>query len=98
MTPIGSTSSNIRRAIEFIVHPPAAGLAPCPGHFRSLGRLSAAELIAQLRLTAQEDDQHRPVDVPGPHGRTLMIVFPVRRSVRLSAPTASSRVATLPMF
>jgi hypothetical protein len=33
-----------------------------------------------------------------PHGRTLMIVFPLRRSVGLKAATASSRVATLPMF
>ena len=35
---------------------------------------------------------------PSPHGRTLMIVFPLRRSVGLRAATASSRVATLPMF
>src|SRR4051794_10877960 len=32
------------------------------------------------------------------HGRTRMIVFPLRRSVRLKAATASSRVAMLPMF
>src|SRR6266567_456522 len=32
------------------------------------------------------------------HGRTRMIVFPLRRSVRLKAATASSRVETLPMF
>src|SRR6266550_9622849 len=35
---------------------------------------------------------------PSPHGRTLMIVFPLRRSVGLRAATASSRVAMLPMF
>src|SRR6266851_7852753 len=35
---------------------------------------------------------------PSPHGRTLMIVFPLRRSAGLRAATASSRVATLPMF
>src|SRR3984893_78016 len=35
---------------------------------------------------------------PSPHGRTLMIVFPLRRSVGLRAATASSRVETLPMF
>src|SRR5713226_3485049 len=35
---------------------------------------------------------------PSPHGRTLMIVFPLRRSVGLRAATASSRIATLPMF
>ena len=33
-----------------------------------------------------------------PHGRTRMIVFPLRRSVELKAATASSRVETLPMF
>src|SRR6516164_6730358 len=32
------------------------------------------------------------------HGRTRMIVFPLRRSVRLKAATALSRVAMLPMF
>src|ERR1700746_2529021 len=35
---------------------------------------------------------------PRPHGRTRMIVFPLIRSVRLKAATASSRAATLPMF
>ena len=35
---------------------------------------------------------------PSPHGRTLMIVFPLRRPVGLRAATASSRVATVPMF
>src|SRR5262249_47462367 len=35
---------------------------------------------------------------PSPHGRTRMIVFPLRRSVGLKAATASSRVDTLPMF
>src|SRR5262245_1261673 len=33
---------------------------------------------------------------PSPHGRTRMIVFPLRRSVELKAATASSRVETLP--
>src|SRR5262247_1135125 len=32
------------------------------------------------------------------HGRTRMIVFPLRRSVGLKAATASSRVETLPIF
>src|SRR5215467_10221419 len=32
------------------------------------------------------------------HGRTRMIVFPLRRSVGFKAATASSRVETLPMF
>src|SRR5262249_28344567 len=51
MTPIGSTSSNIRRAIEFIVYSSCFGPgAPC-GHSGSLGRLRAAQLIAQRRLT-----------------------------------------------
>src|SRR5207237_9203394 len=35
---------------------------------------------------------------PESYGRTRMIVFPLRRSVGLRAATASSRVATLPMF
>src|SRR6266576_107546 len=35
---------------------------------------------------------------PSPHGRTRMIVFPLIRSVRLKAATASSRAAALPMF
>src|SRR5262249_25404200 len=32
------------------------------------------------------------------HGRTRMIVFPLRRSVGFKAATASSRVETVPMF
>jgi hypothetical protein len=32
------------------------------------------------------------------HGRTRMIVFPLRRSVGFKAATASSRVETFPMF
>ena len=35
---------------------------------------------------------------PRPHGRTRMIVFPLRRSVGFKAAMASSRVETLPMF
>jgi hypothetical protein len=55
MTPIGSTSSNIRRAIEFIVYSSRCRPgAPC-GHSRSPGRLSAAKLIAQRRLTVHLD-------------------------------------------
>jgi hypothetical protein len=56
MTPIGSTSSNIRRAIEFIACSSCrAPGAPC-GHSRSSGRLRAAELIAQRRLTAASEE------------------------------------------
>lgn len=33
-----------------------------------------------------------------PHGRTRMTVFPLRRLVELKAATASSRVATVPIF
>src|SRR3954454_5295305 len=44
MTPIGSTSSNIRRAIEFIVCSSCTRRAP-RGHSRSLGRPPAAKLI-----------------------------------------------------
>src|SRR3954453_18764979 len=36
--------------------------------------------------------------VADPYGRTRMIVFPLIRSVGLRAATASSRVATVPMF
>jgi hypothetical protein len=51
MTPIGSTSSNIRRAIGFIVYSSCCRPgAPC-GHSRSPGRLRAAKLTAQRRLT-----------------------------------------------
>src|SRR5215471_14818250 len=51
MTPIGSTSSNIRRAIEFIACSSCCRpRAPC-GHSRSLGRLRAAKLITQRHLT-----------------------------------------------
>src|SRR5581483_11241512 len=47
MTPIGSTSSNIRRAIEFIVCSFCCRPgAPC-GHCQSLGRLFTAKLIAR---------------------------------------------------
>jgi hypothetical protein len=35
---------------------------------------------------------------PSPHGRTRMIVFPLRRSVALNVAMASSRVETVPMF
>lgn len=51
---------------------------------------------AYSRLTmarAQETAQH----VQGAQGRTRMTVLPLRRSVGLSAGTASSRVATVPM-
>src|SRR3954453_21568276 len=58
MTPIGSTSSNIRRAIEFIVYSSCCRAGAFCGYSRSLGRSRAAKLIAQRRLTAQEDDQH----------------------------------------
>src|SRR5690348_7589595 len=59
MTPIGSTSSNIRRAIEFIACSSSCCCtpgAPC-GHSRSPGRLRAAKLIARRRLT--------PTGLPG---------------------------------
>ena len=51
MTPIGSTSSNIRRAIEFIACSSCCRPRAPRGHSRSPGRLRAAKLIAQRRLT-----------------------------------------------
>src|SRR5215469_16666694 len=42
--------------------------------------------------------RNRSPPSPSPYGRTRMIVFPLRRSVGFKAATASSRVATLPMF
>src|SRR5689334_10224920 len=50
---------------------------------------------------AANDDQREGQNrspCPIPHGRTRMIVFPLRRSVGFKAATASSRFATLPMF
>src|SRR6266508_1319285 len=47
MTPIGSTSSNIRRAIEFMVDPSFCNLGAPSGRSRSVGRLRTAKLIAQ---------------------------------------------------
>jgi hypothetical protein len=47
MTPIGSTSSNIRRAIEFIARPFCCGPIDTYEQAPSLGRLVAAKLIAQ---------------------------------------------------
>ena len=48
MTPIGSTSSNIRRAIEFMVLSSSAALAT-DGRSRSVGLLRPANLIARRR-------------------------------------------------
>src|ERR1700737_2524583 len=47
MTPIGSTSSKIRRAIEFMVDPSFYNLGAPRGRSRSVGRLRTAKLIAQ---------------------------------------------------
>jgi hypothetical protein len=61
--------------------------------------------LKRVSLPPDDGDALRDVPIcrsaiasPSPHGRTLMIVFPLRRSVGLKAATASSRVATLPMF
>ena len=61
-------------------------------------RLPSAGLIGRSRpiWTAPADRVHRWARVA--HGRTRMIVFPLRRSVGFKAATASSRVETLPMF
>src|SRR4051794_3647285 len=42
-------------------------------------------------LSSADFDKMYARDTPSPHGRTRMIVFPSRRSVRLKAATASSR-------
>src|SRR5207247_2123415 len=47
MTPIGSTSSNIRRAIEFMVDPTFCNPGAPSGRSRSVGRPRTAKLIAQ---------------------------------------------------
>jgi hypothetical protein len=49
-----------------------------------------------LKLHNQRIRAHRWARVA--HGRTRMIVLPLRRSVRLKVVMASSRVATVPMF
>src|SRR3954454_5577940 len=46
MTPIGSTSSNIRRAIEFMVDLSFYKLGAPGGRSRSIGRPQTAKLIA----------------------------------------------------
>src|SRR5438874_6970150 len=62
MTPIGSTSSNIRRAIEFMVDPSFRNLAAPSGLSRSVGRLRTAKLIAQRsRIAAWGAARNVPV-------------------------------------
>src|SRR5581483_3085926 len=59
------------------------------------------EPLVELRNKPHSVDPrggHNRSPSPSPHGRTRMIVFPLRRSVGLKAATASSRVETLPMF
>jgi hypothetical protein len=56
MTPIGSTNSNIRRAIEFTSYSfRCRPGAPCR-HSRPLGRSRAAELIAERRRGGRAAD------------------------------------------
>src|SRR6266480_3301391 len=50
MTPIGSTSSNIRRAIEFMVDPSYCNLGAPSGRSRSVGRLRTAKLMVDEDL------------------------------------------------
>lgn len=44
------------------------------------------------------DEERGTAPSPSSYGRTLMTVFPVRRSVELKVATASSMLETLPMF
>src|SRR6185295_12842098 len=53
----------------------------------------AVSAVVRLRPTAYSRSPSQ-----SPHGQTRMIVFPWRRPVELKAPTASSRVETMPMF
>src|SRR5262252_6468384 len=65
---------------------------------------SATTRCTQFSLSVRKRGDRADFDkmyaryTPRPHGRTRMIVFPLRRSVRLKAATALSRVAMLPMF
>src|SRR3954451_2916174 len=80
--------------------PQVAGGVPFSGRPRSRAG-STESCSAVARISAADADPRGgagPVAAPDPHGRTLMIVFPLRRAVELKAATASSRVATVPMF
>src|SRR5919205_186409 len=72
MTPIGSTSSNIRRAIELMVVSSRCSAGALPGTHDESGRFTAANLIADpllpydpamtgiLRLWSDELEEARP--------------------------------------
>src|SRR4051794_781198 len=68
MTPIGSTSPNSRRAIEFILYSSCAARTPVPT-LTLLGRRRAAKLIARRRLTDHRDGRRRE---PGHFGLTFL--------------------------
>ena len=96
-TGMGASPSWVRIPLS----PPILPLAGCTN--------SGANKEASRRSQAG-DDRHDPKGdddprggqnrspSPSPHGRTQMIVFPLRRSFGFKAATASSRVETLPMF
>ena len=64
---------------------------------RRFGERAVDEDVRGARKATARDCRW-PLPSPSRHGRMRMIVFPLRRSVGLRAATASSRVATLPMF
>ena len=76
------------------------GLAWVAGRSRCRGGRSSQAEKRLIRYSADADlgGRSKPIAVPSPQGQTRMIVFPLSRSVGLSAAAASSRVATLPMF
>src|SRR5258706_1635648 len=80
MTPIGSASSNIRRAIEFMADPSFCNLGAPSGRSRSVGLLRTAKLIAQRSHRGQVSQDMRANRLRrGGWGQA-----PVRRSVELS--------------
>ena len=79
---------------------PPEALAVSDNPYRTRDHRVGVEQVARHRYAADavlRGRKDRSLS-PGPHGRTRMIVLPLRRSVGLRAATASSRVATLPMF
>src|SRR5262252_7358187 len=61
------------------------------------GRTQKVDRPSHLADTDPRGGQDR-LPSPSPYGRTMMIVFPLRRSVELRAATASSRDVVVPMF
>src|SRR5215471_16728659 len=85
---------------------PSPTLSRCANGLGGLPVSLAVAIEVSFSLLYHPSPRHAPVArqfdyaryTPRPHGRTRMIVFPLRRSVGFKAATASSRVETLPMF